>query len=81
MMGLITLANVEVPANLSHLLAHLVENTKLLAVEPVDDSHLCIDAREVLAGLQHRRNDWQNCVPDSVGRLIVEKKLLGYDSR
>lgn len=79
--ALITLANVEVPANLSHLLAHLVENTKLLAVEPLDDSHLCIDAREVLSSLQHHRNDWQNCVPEGVARLIVEKRLLGYDSR
>lgn len=76
---LITLANVEVPANLRHLLAHLVENTKLLAVEPVDDSHLHIDARQVLASLQAGRDDWQGSVPEGVARRIVDQRLLGYD--
>lgn len=76
---LITLANVEVPANLRHLLAHLVENTKLLAVEPVDDSHLHIDARQVLASLQAGRDDWQGSVPEGVARRIVAQRLLGYD--
>ncbi|WP_265942396.1 TonB-dependent receptor [Dechloromonas sp. A34] len=78
---LITLANVEVPANLRHLLAHLVENTKLLAVEPVDDSHLHIDARQVLASLQGGRNDWQGSVPEGVARRIVDQRLLGYGGR
>ncbi|HXE41092.1 MAG TPA: TonB-dependent receptor [Azonexus sp.] len=74
----VTLANVAVPANLRHLLAHLVENTKLLAVEPVDDSHLHIDARQVLASLQAGRNDWQGSVPEGVARRIVDQRLLGY---
>lgn len=78
---LVTLANVEVPANLRHLLAHLVENTKLLAVEPLDDSHLHIDARVVLASLQHGRNDWQASVPEGVARRITEGRLLGYGRR
>lgn len=75
---LVTLANVAVPANLRHLLAHLVENTKLLAVEPVDDSHLHIDARQVLASLQAGRDDWQGSVPEGVARRIVDQRLLGY---
>lgn len=77
---MITLHTVQVPDHLTHLLAHLVANQKLIAVDPVDDSHLHIDSAAVLADLRRGAGNWQEAVPEAVARLIVERRLLGYDS-
>ncbi|TVO59505.1 TonB-dependent receptor [Denitromonas halophila] len=77
---LVTLDNVEVPANLRHLLAYLKENDKLLAIEPHDESHLHIDVTEVLAGLRSGRGDWEEDVPESVAQRIMDGRLLGFDT-
>lgn len=74
-----TLANVPVPSHLRHLLAHLVESGKLIAIEPQDLAHLEIDATEVLAGLRHGRGEWEQDVPEEVARLIAERRLFGFD--
>ncbi|NMF89967.1 TonB-dependent receptor [Aromatoleum petrolei] len=78
--ALVTLDNVEVPANLRHLLAFLKENHKLIAVEPRDDSHLHIDATEVLAALRRGRGEWEQDVPEVVAARIIESRLLGFDT-
>ncbi|THF59280.1 TonB-dependent receptor [Pseudothauera rhizosphaerae] len=77
---LITLDNVQVPDRQRHLLAYLVENDKLIAVDPVDDSHLHIDGAAVLADLRRGTGDWEREVPEAAARLIAERRLLGYDS-
>ncbi|TVT76493.1 MAG: TonB-dependent receptor [Denitromonas halophila] len=77
---LVTLDNVEVPAKLRHLLAYLKENDKLLAVQPLDESHLHIDVTEVLAGLRSGRGDWEEDVPESVAQRIMDGRLLGFDT-
>ena len=77
---LVTLDNVDVPANLRHLLTHLKENDKLLAVEPHDDSHLHIDVAEVLTGLRRGRGAWMDDVPPGVAERIVSNRLLGFDT-
>lgn len=76
----ITLDNVEVPRKLRHLLAHLKENDKMLALIPLDDRHMHIDAAEVLANLRHGRGAWENDVPEAVARHIIANRLMGYDS-
>ena len=77
---LVTLANVKVPANLEHLLAHLISNDKLVAVQPDDNSHLHIDATEVWQGLRRGRGEWEKDVPDSVAQRIIDSRLLGFDT-
>ena len=77
---LVTLANVKVPPNLEHLLAHLVSNDKLVAVQPDDNSHLHIDATEVWQGLRRGRGEWEKDVPDSVAQRIIDSRLLGFDT-
>ncbi|MBV2264926.1 MAG: TonB-dependent receptor, partial [Thauera sp.] len=76
----VTLDNVVVPANLRHLLAHLKENDKLVAVQPHDDTHLHIDIGEVLSGLRRGRGEWEADVPAGVAQRIIEGRLLGYDT-
>lgn len=78
--ALITLDNVRVPDNLKHLLAHLVDNQKLVAIDPHDDSHLHIDSTEVLAALRRGRGDWEHAVPENVAQTIIDRRLLGFDT-
>jgi len=75
----ITLDNVQVPANLRHLLDFLKENNKMISLIPLDDRHMHIDAVEVLSALRRGRGDWEKDVPE-VARRIVERKLMGFDS-
>ncbi|PTD95714.1 nicotinate-nucleotide adenylyltransferase [Pseudothauera lacus] len=77
---LTTLHNVQVPANLRHLLAHLIGNGKLFAIEPQDHSHLHIDATGVLAALRRGPGAWEQEVPTAVAEMIAQRRLLGYDS-
>ena len=78
--ALVTLDNVQVPANLRHLLAFLKENEKLLAVQPQDEGHLHIDVGDVLAGLRRGRGEWEDDVPEAVAQRIIEGRLLGFDT-
>lgn len=78
---LVTLDNVEVPRHLRHLLAHLVENGKLVAVERYDESLLAIDACEVLAAIARGDADWAAQVPPAVAERIRREGLFGHPSR
>ncbi|MPN63409.1 hypothetical protein SDC9_211168 [bioreactor metagenome] len=75
-----TLANIPVPSHLRHLLAYLIENGKLVAIEPQDESHLEIEAAETLASLRRGRGDWEKDVPETVAQRIIDGRLLGFDS-
>ncbi len=77
----ITLDNVQVPAKLRYLLEHLKVNKKMRALTPLDDSHMHIDAAEVLEGLRRGRGTWENDVPEEVARRIIEGRLMGYAAR
>ena len=76
----ITLDNVQVPENLYHLLEHLKVNDKMLALTPLDDRHMHIDAAEVLAGLRRGRGAWEDDVPEEVAARIVKERLMGFDA-
>lgn len=77
---LTTLANVQVPVHLRHLLRHLVDNDKLIAYEHYDEGLLHIDAGEVLTDLKRGRGEWEQAVPEAVAEQIIERHLLDYDS-
>lgn len=75
---LVTLDTVVVPAHLRHLLAHLVENGKLVAVKRCDESLLHIDAGEVLNAIACGRGNWETEVPDAAAARIISERLLGF---
>ncbi|MDX9700693.1 MAG: TonB-dependent receptor [Rhodocyclaceae bacterium] len=78
--ALVTLDSVSVPAHQKHLLAYLVENGKLVAIDRFDEDCLHIDATEVLAALRRGHGEWEKDVPELAARRIVDKRLLGFDS-
>ena len=75
---LTTLDNVRVPGHLRHLLAHLVENRRLIPFQNYDRAHLHINSREVLADLRRDRSEWRERVPAAAAELIAERGLLGF---
>lgn len=75
---LVTLDTVAVPAHLRHLLAHLVENGKLVSVKRCDESLLHIDAGEVLNAIARGRGNWEAEVPEAVAARIIGQRLLGF---
>ncbi|MDX9944753.1 MAG: TonB-dependent receptor [Azonexus sp.] len=77
---IITLNTVKVPNNLRHLLTHLIENGKLVAIENYDPSCLHVDSSAVLAGIRRGRGNWESDVPEAVAERIVSRRLLGFDS-
>ncbi|MGL1835041.1 TonB-dependent receptor [Rhodocyclaceae bacterium SMB388] len=77
---LVTLDTVQVPRHLRHLLAHLVDNGKLVGIEHYDEGVLHIDVSEVLSGLRKGRGRWEEDVPDSVASAVIGRRLLGYDT-
>ena len=77
---LTTLETVTVPPNLTHLLAHLIENKLLVPFQNYDESLLHIDMSEVHSDLRRGRGEWEQGVPEIVAEQIIERRLLGFDS-
>ena len=77
---LVTLDTVAVPHHLRHLLAHLIENGKLVGISHYDENHLDIDSAEVLSGLRRGHGDWEKHIPPAAAARIAERRLLGFDS-
>ena len=77
---LVTLDTVQVPAHLRNLFAHLKDNGKLIAIHPLDENHLHIDAADVLAALRRGDPGWDADVPEAVAERIISGRLLRYDS-
>ncbi|MSU33664.1 MAG: TonB-dependent receptor [Pedosphaera sp.] len=76
--AIVTAGNLTVAPNLRHLYAYLIENHHIQAMRDVDESHLNIFSRNVLARMQRGENYWEEDVPPQVAKLIKERHLLGY---
>lgn len=74
----VSLDNVVVPDKVQHLLAHLIHNRSLVAIENYNEANLHILARELVKQLPYGRGDWESCLPEGVAEEIIEKKLFGY---
>ena len=70
--------NVDLPDNLQYLYKHLLVNNFIFGIECSDPELLKIYSREVLSQLPGGRGDWEKCVPEGVGELIISQKLFGY---
>jgi len=77
---LITSETLVIPPHLRHLYKHLQENGFIDALEGADESKMHYFSREILAKLKRGSDGWQDGVPESVAKAIIEKRLFGYDS-
>ena len=74
-----TLDTLDVPQNVKHLYAHLVENRLVEEIEEYTPEYLVINSNIVLEKLQSGDSSWEKMVPPQVAEIIKEKKLFGYE--
>jgi len=75
---LVTVKNFKPSKNLQHLYNHVLENGYLVGLENVDESLQGISPATILAGIKKGHGDWESHVPESIAKMIIDKKLLGF---
>ena len=78
---LITIDNFKPPKKLQHLYEYCKDNGYLVGLENVDESMLHINPSQVLAEIQKGRGKWEDQVPESISKMIISKRLLGFTAR
>jgi len=73
-----TVKNLEVPSNLRHLYAHLVENGCVEDIRDFNADYLAIYPRDVLDKIQAGDATWEKLVPPPIVEVIKGKGLFGY---
>ena len=75
---LITLDNVDVDPDLQYLLRYLIHNRAMVSADITDVTNLQISAREVIKQLPKGRGEWEESLPESTAKSIIDKKLFGF---
>lgn len=75
---LLTSRSIEVPAPIRFLYEHLLENRNIVDVKVFNPNILHIYHNAVLKMIQQGEPGWEEKVPDTVARLIKQKRLFGY---
>jgi hypothetical protein len=75
---LTTLENIEVPPNLRHLFAHLVENKFIENLDNYNPDALKIYSGEVLAKIHSGDESLAKIIPPQIFEVIKAKKLFGW---
>lgn len=75
---LLTVDNVEIPANLRHLFRHLVEGGRIRQLDNFDSSVLHIYSRDVLRRIKDEDAAWEEMVPLQVAEVIKQRHFFGY---
>ena len=78
---LITLENLEIPAHLRHLFAHLVENRFVENIRQYNPDGLAIYSGDVLKQIQSGAAAWEKLVPPPIVEVIKTKRLFGWPGK
>lgn len=73
---LINLKNLQLPANLTHLYQHLLENRFIRPLNSINHDYLSIYSHAVLDDIQHQQPGWQDKVPAKVAQLIGDNRYF-----
>ena len=79
--ALITSDNLLVTPKLRHLFSYLVENRLIESIRGFNESYLPIFSREVLLKIQKNDPSWEQMVPESVCKIIKERKLFQHGNQ
>ena len=74
----ITVDNLEVPPNLRHLYAHLLENHYIEGIRSYNPDYLATYSTDILKKIKARDASWEKLVPPPIVEVIKSKKLFGY---
>lgn len=78
---LITLNNVEVASELTHLLKHLIANNAMVAARHVNEEHLKIIPGDVLKQIVANTPGWEANVPEIVAERIKDRHQPRYKDK
>jgi hypothetical protein len=73
-----TVENMEVPAHLRHLFAHLVENRFVENIKKYKPDYLAVYSSDVLDKIQAGDASWEILVPPPIVQVIKRKQLFGW---
>lgn len=74
---LVTVDNLEVPAQLRHLYQHLLDNGYIEQLDRFNESYLDIFSPDVLQKIVSGQSGWEHQVPEVVADKIKRQKLFG----
>jgi hypothetical protein len=75
---LTTGANIQLPNELKHLYAHLVERGRIRDLETFDREVLHIFSRDVLRRIKEQDKSWETMVPPEIAETIKARRFFGY---
>ena len=73
--------NLPVPEGIKFLYQHLLDSRQIVDISGFDAEFLHIFSKNVLQMLQSDEDNWEEMVPERVGKLIKEKCLFGFPSQ
>ena len=77
---LIDSSNLQVEDNMKNLYKYFKDNKKIRDIENFNESLLSIYSWEVLEEIKNNSHGWEQKLPESISKLIKEKKLFGYSN-
>jgi len=75
--ALVSVHNLKMPSHLQHLYLHLLENGFIRELDKLSRAELAIFSHDVLAKIRNGESDWEKLVPETVVRIIRNKRLFG----
>lgn len=75
---LVTVDNLQVPAQLRHLYQHLLDNGHITQLDQFNEDYLGIFSPEVLQKIASGQSGWEHKVPKVVAEKIKRQKLFGH---
>lgn len=76
--SLITAGNLRVQPHLRHLYSYLLENRFIDGLRDINEAHLSIFSRDVLAKIRAGDPAWEQAVPAEVAAIIKARGLFNY---
>lgn len=64
--------------HLRHVYSYFIENQQIVDISGCDETGDYLHSADVMAMIEKGDTKWEQCVPDSVKKLIKDKKLFGY---
>jgi hypothetical protein len=76
--SLVTVENVEMPANVHGLYRHIVEGGRIKQLDNFDEKVLHIFSRDVLRLIREEDPSWDSMVPPEIAEVIKRRRFFGY---
>jgi hypothetical protein len=76
--NLVTVENVEMPANVRGLYRHIVDGGRIKQLDNFDERVLHIFSRDVLKRIKEDDPTWDSMVPPEIAEVIKRRRFFGY---